>query len=63
MAERVGYFQRLGYFSANLYRAFSHTDMWFWLSLVKGARRQSLQRSRSVIPASCAMRSNSEGQT
>ncbi|MEA2493987.1 MAG: hypothetical protein QOJ29_1898, partial [Thermoleophilaceae bacterium] len=45
------------------YEVFSHTEMWFRLSSVNGARCQSLQRSRKVIPASLAMRSNSEGQT
>ena len=33
------------------------------LSLVKGARLQSHHRSRSLNPASLAMRSNSAGQT
>ena len=42
---------------------FSHTDTWALLSLVKGVRAQSLQRSRKVIPASRAMRSSSDGQT
>ena len=43
------------------YVGFSQTEMWLRLSLVKGARCQSLQRSRNVIPASRAMRSSSDG--
>jgi hypothetical protein len=43
--------------------AFSHTEMWLLLSLVKGSRFQSLQRSRKVIPASRAIRSSSDGHT
>jgi hypothetical protein len=42
---------------------FSHTDTWLVLSLVKGARAQSLQRSRRVMPARRAIRSSSDGQT
>ena len=42
---------------------FSHTEMCFSLSLVNGRRCQSAHRSRSRIPASCAMRSSSEGHT
>jgi hypothetical protein len=45
------------------YGVFSQTDTCCLLSLVKGARVQSLQRSRKVIPASRAMRSSSDGQT
>ncbi|HET9555529.1 MAG TPA: hypothetical protein VFS70_00190 [Actinomycetota bacterium] len=41
----------------------SQTDTCMVLSFVKGARFQSLQRSRRVIPASPAMRSSSDGQT
>lgn len=43
--------------------AFSQTDMCFLLSLVKGSRFQPLQRSRSDIPASRAIRSSSAGHT
>ena len=42
---------------------FSHTETCFMLSLVKGRRSQSSQRSRSLMPASCAMRSSSDGHT
>ena len=42
---------------------FSHTETCLSLSLVKGRRCQSSHRSRSVMPASCAMRSSSDGQT
>jgi hypothetical protein len=45
------------------YAAFSQTETWLLLSLVKGSRFQSLHRSRNVRPASRAMRSSSEGQT
>jgi hypothetical protein len=45
------------------YGAFTHTETWLGLSLVKGARCQSLHRARNVIPASRAMRSSSEGHT
>jgi hypothetical protein len=45
------------------YAVFSQTDTELPLSLVKGARVQSLQRSRNLIPASRAMRSSSDGQT
>jgi hypothetical protein len=45
------------------YGAFCHTEMWRLLSPVNGARCQSLQRSRNVIPASRAIRSSSDGQT
>jgi len=45
------------------YSGFSQTDTWLALSLVKGSRLQSLQRSRKVMPASCAIRSSSEGHT
>ena len=41
----------------------SQTETCFVLSLVNGSRFQPLQRSRSVIPASCAIRSSSAGQT
>jgi hypothetical protein len=41
---------------------FSHTEMWFRLSRVKGPRCQSPQRSRNVSPARRAMRSSSDGQ-
>jgi hypothetical protein len=42
---------------------FSQTDTWARLSLVKGSFVHPAQRSRSVIPASWAIRSSSEGQT
>ena len=42
---------------------FSQTDTWLVLSLVNGSRAQPLQRSRSVIPASRAIRSSSAGHT
>jgi hypothetical protein len=45
------------------YAVFSQTDTCVLLSLVKGSRVQSLQRSRKDIPASRAMRSSSDGQT
>lgn len=45
------------------YDAFSQTETWLLLSLVKGSRIQPLQRSRKVIPASCAIRSSSDGHT
>ena len=45
------------------YADFSQTDTCCLLSLVKGARVQSLQRSRKVMPASRAMRSSSDGHT
>jgi hypothetical protein len=41
----------------------TQTDTCVVLSLVKGARVQSLQRSRKVMAAKRAMRSSSEGQT
>ncbi len=43
--------------------SFAQTETWLLLSLVNGERSQSPQRSRSVIPASRAMRSSSDGQT
>ena len=43
--------------------AFSQTETCFVLSLVNGSRFQPLQRSRSVIPASRAIRSSSDGHT
>jgi hypothetical protein len=45
------------------YDVFCQTETWLLLSLVKGSRFQSLQRSRKVIPASRAMRSSSDGHT
>lgn len=45
------------------YAAFSQTETCSLLSLVKGSRFQSLQRSRKVIPASRAIRSSSDGHT
>ena|SRR5258708_5759993 len=39
------------------------TETCLVLSLVNGSRFQPLQRSRSVIPASRAIRSSSDGQT
>jgi hypothetical protein len=45
------------------YAVFSQTDTCFVLTLVKGSRVQSLQRSRKVIPVSRAMRSSSDGHT
>lgn len=46
-----------------LYAVVAQTEMCWRLSLVNGSRFQSLQRSRKVIPASCAIRSSSPGQT
>jgi hypothetical protein len=43
--------------------AFSQTEMCCLRSLVKGSRFQPLQRSRSDIPASRAIRSSSAGHT
>ena len=40
---------------------FSQTETCLRLSLVNGSRVQPLQRSRSLIPASCAIRSSSAG--
>jgi hypothetical protein len=40
-----------------------HTETCLVLSLVNGSRFQPLQRSRSVILASCAIRSSSDGHT
>jgi hypothetical protein len=45
------------------YAVVPQTDTCCLLSLVKGSRVQSLQRSRRVIPASRAMRSSSDGQS
>ena len=42
---------------------FSQTETCLVLWLVNGSRFQPLQRSRSVIPASRAIRSSSEGHT
>jgi hypothetical protein len=42
---------------------FSQTETCLVLSLVNGSRRQPLQRSRSRIPASRAIRSSSAGHT
>ena len=42
---------------------FCQTETWLVLSPVKGSRFQSAHRSRKVIPASRAMRSNSDGHT
>src|ERR671910_175206 len=42
---------------------FSQTETWLSLSLVNGSRVQPLQRSRSCIPASRAIRSSSAGHT
>jgi hypothetical protein len=42
---------------------FSQTETCLVLSLVNGSRFQPLQRSRSVIPASRAIRSSSDGHT
>ncbi len=39
------------------------TGTWLRLSRVKGSRVQDSQRSRSLIPASCAIRSSSAGHT
>ena len=44
-------------------QALRQTETCLALSLVNGARRQPPQRSRSVIPASRAIRSSSDGQT
>ena len=44
-------------------QAFSQTETCFVLSLVNGSRFQPLQRSRSVIPVTRAIRSSSDGQT
>ena len=43
--------------------AFCQTDTCFRLSLLNGSRFHPAQRSRSVIPASRAIRSSSAGQT
>lgn len=48
---------------ATLPAGFSHTDTCWRLSLVNGSRFHPAQRSRSVMPASCAMRSSSAGHT
>ena len=48
---------------AGPFSAFSQTETWLLLSLVKGSRSQLLQRSRSLMPASRAIRSSSEGHT
>ena len=45
------------------YRLFSQTETCWVLSLVNGSRFQPLQRSRSDIPASRAIRSSSAGHT
>ena len=45
------------------YGAFCHTEMLRLLSPVNGARCQSPQRARKVIPASRAIRSSSDGHT
>ena len=50
---------RLGF---DEYDVAAQTETCLALSLVNGSRRQSLQRSRSDRPASCAIRSNSAGQ-
>jgi hypothetical protein len=42
---------------------FCQTEMCLLLRLVNGSRVQSLQRSRSVIPARRAIRSSSDGHT
>lgn len=39
------------------------TDTCDWLSAVKGARFQSAYRASNAKPASCAMRSSSDGHT
>ncbi len=44
-------------------QVFSQTETCLVLWLVNGSRFQPLQRSRSVIPASRAIRSSSDGQT
>ena len=44
-------------------RSFSQTETWLVLLLVNGARLQSFQRSRKVIPASRAIKSSSDGHT
>lgn len=46
-----------------VYAVFSQTETCSRLSLVKDSRFQVLQRSRKVMPASRAIRSNSDGQT
>ena len=48
---------------ADASHVFSHTDTCLVLSLVNGSRFQPLQRSRSDIPASRAIRSSSAGDT
>ena len=45
------------------YAGFSQTETCVPLSLVNGSRLQSLQRSRKLISAICAMRSSSAGHT
>ena len=47
----------------DLHAAVCHTETCSVLSLVNGSRRQPPQRSRRVMPASCAIRSSSAGQT
>jgi hypothetical protein len=42
---------------------FSHTETCERLSVVKGSRFQLAQRSRKRSPASCAIRSSSDGHT
>ena len=49
--------------AARYRRLVSQTETCPVLSLVKGVRFQSAQRSRSVIPASRAIRSSSAGHT
>lgn len=50
-------------YGAGVFAVFSQTETCFVLSLVKGVRSQSPHRWLSVIPASRAMRSSSEGHT
>ena len=48
---------------STIYSGFCQTEIWLRLVLVKGSRFQSLHRSRKAIPATRAMRSNSDGHT
>ena len=54
---------RLGHHRSRAYRGFSQTETCLRLSLVKGSRFQSAQRSRRRMPASSAIRSSSAGHT
>ena len=49
--------------SIDNHKCFSQTEICAVLSLVNGCLFQSLQRSRSLIPTSLAIKSSSDGQT